>query len=771
MLNMPHQLEQSSLAGLAAAILTIAALAWLSLQANRTPAPLGADAPAAVFSATRAGADFRILTAIPRPIASQANGAARAHLVGRLAALGVEHEVQSATAQHTAFVSLGLNHRYDVSIGMTHNVLARIKGAAIDRGRRPALLIASHYDSAPDTVGAADAGAAVAAMLETLRAMQHGAPPDNDVIFLFADGEKAGSLGARAFAQQHLWARKVGLVLQFDALGNSGPVLLTGSRGGDGQLVAGWSAAAPLPLGGSALQVLARFTPGMQEAGPLDQLGTAGLRFANIDGAPGSHGGLDSPDRVAPGTLQHTGDTMLGLVRHFGSRPLTDLGETDRIHVDLPLAGQVSYAGDLAWPLTLLIGFIFTIVCGLAVRRSGMALRTMGAGALTYVTIAGAMAFAAVTLWQQLPGLHAAYDPLANGAGARDPWYVCAYLALGVAVFLEAQRRLVKAIGMPAAVLGALQVMLLGLIVTTALLPGASYLLAWPLLGALFAFGLLYRPRVTEWPAAARLLILLAGVAPAVLLLTPFIVQVATLYTPQRSALLTLSLAALLGLGGALLATVRRRFVAPLLLAGCACSLVTASGMPQYDRALTRPNPMTYLKDTYSWKAWWLMPAAPLDAWSRPYFGATNGPRTLREVFGMSQDELWVAPAPRNAIAFPDVMAVRDSEVDGRRRIAFTVRSKNNAPTIHIRVADATTLTARLNGKLVTNKRSSLWSLSLHGSGTSVNLVELEIETEGIARIYIQERIPGLPDEAGRPRPGHTPHTGMTVASDMLVFY
>ena len=35
---------------------------------------------------------------------------------------------------------------------------------------------------------------------ETLRALQHGAPLANDVIFLFADGDKSGALGARAFA-------------------------------------------------------------------------------------------------------------------------------------------------------------------------------------------------------------------------------------------------------------------------------------------------------------------------------------------------------------------------------------------------------------------------------------------------------------------------------------------------------------------------------------------------------------------------------------------
>lgn len=562
MLNLPHGLEKSGLAGLAVVVLALTGLAWLSLQPHRAPRPLPANAAPAAFSATRALPDFHALSRVPRPIASQANAQARGYLLAQLARLRVEHEVQSG-----------------VTLGVSHNVLARIKGAAIDRRRRPALLIASHYDSAPDAPGAAGAGVAVAAMLETLRALGHSAPPDNDVIFLFAGGEKAGALGVRAFAAHHPWARKVGLVLQFDAIGNGGPLLLTSSRGGDGKLIEGWAGAVPLPLGSSMLTVLTRFTPGLLEAGPLDQLGNAGLRFANIEGRPGDQGGMDAPGRVDPATLQHTGDTMLALVRHFGNRPLSYIADTDGIHFDLPLAGQVHYGAALAWPLTLLTGFVFLVVCGLAVRRSGMAPRMLGAGALSFLIIAGAMALAPPTMWKELPGLHAAYQPMADGAGARAPGTLLACVLLGLALFIETQRRLVKAVGLPATVLGALLVTLLLLAGATAFFPGASYLLAWPLMAALLAYGALYQPRLTGWHPTLRLLILLAGMAPAVLLFTPLIDQLATLYTPQRSALLMLSLATMFGLGGALLACLRRRFVAPLLLAGCACSLVTASDM------------------------------------------------------------------------------------------------------------------------------------------------------------------------------------------------
>lgn len=650
---LPHRPEPASLATVAAVTLILAALAWLSLQTTRLPAPPASAAPDA-FLAARARPDLLQLARAPRPIASAANAQARAHILTRLAALGVEHEVQSASAQKTTFISLGLNHKYDVAVGISNNVVARIKGTAIDRGRRPALLIASHYDSAPDMLGASDGAAAVAAMLETIRALGQGAPPENDVIFLFADGEKVGSLGARAFVAQHPWARKVGLVLQFDGAGNRGPMLIVGSRGGDGILVRGWAASAPRPLGSSVLPLFAAITPGLLEAGPLDKLGMAGLRLSNIEEAIGTEGGLDIAARADQRTLQHSGETMLALARHFGSAPLGNIASADRIHFDLPVLGQVGYAGELAWLLTLLTGFVFLVVCGLAVHRSGMALRMMGAGALCYVAIAIAMPIAAITLWQEFPRMHATYQPLASGAGARDSWYVLAYMTLGIAVFIEAQRRLHKIIGLPATVLGAMLTLLLLLLVTTALAPGASYLLAWPLLAALLAYGALYQPRAATLGRLPRMLILLAGAAPAVLLLTPLIALLATLYTPQHSALLMLALTALLGMSGALMANLRRRVVAPLLVLACAGALSTASALPQYDGALARANRMVYLKDSYSWKAWWLLPDGPLDDWARPYFGNTGGgPRALRDVFGRGQEERWVAPAERNAIAFP----------------------------------------------------------------------------------------------------------------------
>ena len=90
-------------------------------------------------------------------------------------------------------------------------------------GQRQGALLMAHYDSVPNSPGASDDGAAVASLLETLRALRGGPRLKNDVIFLFTDGEEVALLGSKAFVEEHPWARDVGLVLNFEARGYTGP--------------------------------------------------------------------------------------------------------------------------------------------------------------------------------------------------------------------------------------------------------------------------------------------------------------------------------------------------------------------------------------------------------------------------------------------------------------------------------------------------------------------------------------------------------------------
>jgi hypothetical protein len=495
------------------------------------------------------------------------------------------------------------------------------------------------------------------------------------------------------------------------------------------------------------------------------------MRFANIEGSTGYSGAADTAGQMAPATLQHTGETMLALIRYFGDRPLAGIGSADRVHFALPWVGQLHYSVGHVWAITRLVCFMLFLACCMAVKHQRMELRLLLAGAMAYLILTLVLAVAAISLWKGFPGLHAHYSPIATGAGARDRWYFLAYITLGVALFMELQRILHKTIGSAATALGALLVLALALVAASWAAPGASYLLAWPMIGALLAYGMLQVPRVAALPHALRIAILVAGMAPAVLLFAPLLQQVCTLFTPERSGVLMLALSAMLGLGTTLMAALRRRFVAPLLLIVCTGAVMTAERTRQYEADLARPNRMTYLNDAYSWKAWWVLPAEPLDAWARPFFaGARYGPRELREVPGMTRAEQWVARAPGHKVAYPDIAVLKDDDDGATRRIVFTLRSRNKAPTILLRVEGADTLASRLDGKAITDRRARRWAMSLHGTGATEHRFELDLSSDSIARVYIQERIPGLPDSAGGARPAHTPLTAMTVSSDMLVF-
>ena len=124
--------------------------------------------------------------------------------------------MQTTIAAHYIFVD-GF-----AEAGTPENVVARLEGTN-DGGK--AFLLMAHYDSVSTAPGASDDGAGVASMLETLRALKAGPPLKNDVIFLFTDGEERGLLGARAFVDSHPWAEDVGVVLNLEARGNTGPAI------------------------------------------------------------------------------------------------------------------------------------------------------------------------------------------------------------------------------------------------------------------------------------------------------------------------------------------------------------------------------------------------------------------------------------------------------------------------------------------------------------------------------------------------------------------
>jgi hypothetical protein len=327
--------------GLAAACLLGALLAWLALAPRHLPAPPAVDTarPAAGFSAARAQAHVRAIAGAPRPIGSQPNRQARDYLLTQLRAIGLSPEVQTAMAQT---VSSDLTANARVTLAEVHNVVVKKPGMLAGHGQRPAVLAVAHFDSAGDSLGAADGAASAAALLEALRVLQAGPPLDNDLLVVFTDGDAGEALGTRGFVASHPWARRARVALRFDNVGNRGALQLIGAERADGFALQAWAQQAPAPDGSSFMGELyarlAQHEGAALLAGAGPGTGAAVLHFATTAGPLGG-GAWDIHERLDPASLQHEGDTMLALLRHFGSASLPEPAARGQVFFALPGLG------------------------------------------------------------------------------------------------------------------------------------------------------------------------------------------------------------------------------------------------------------------------------------------------------------------------------------------------------------------------------------------------------------------------------------------------
>jgi len=289
-------------AAFALCLLLLIGIGFAAAYRVRPPAPLGADAPAQQFSAARARSELVHLLGgeTPHPIGSAANKLVKARLVKRLEQLGLKVQVQN---------TFGCSATYAVC-GPVENVLARIPGE-----RDSAVLVMAHYDSVNYAPGAGDDGAGVAAALEVARILQGQGQHENTFLFAFTDGEEAGLLGAEAFFAEHPWAKHVGVAVNLEGRGSSGPVLLTRVGPMSGNALDVFRAVAPHPFAASAAEEVMKRMPNDTDLSVASAAGIPGLDFAFIGTASDYHTPLDTIANLEPGSLQHHGDNVLPLVQ------------------------------------------------------------------------------------------------------------------------------------------------------------------------------------------------------------------------------------------------------------------------------------------------------------------------------------------------------------------------------------------------------------------------------------------------------------------------
>ncbi|MFI7027702.1 M28 family peptidase [Microbispora rosea] len=452
-----------------AALGVLAAVIMLTAMSGSTMQPLPASAPAGEFSAERALSHLRKFAAEPRPIGSPAGDRARDYLTARLRADGLKVQVHRAVG---TWSSTGL-----ATFGMVDDIVATLPGT----DPTGTVLLAAHYDSAAMGPGASDDGAAVAAMLETVRALRTGAALRNDLVLLISDGEEDGVLGAEAFVREHPLARAGGVLLNFEARGVSGPSLMFETSRNNAGLVAAYADAAPRPRGDSSMAELYRLLQNNTDFTPLTRAGFAGVNFAYIEDSAKYHTAGDSIANLDHGSLQHHGSTMLALARAFGGADLATLPSDHDATYFRIFGVLVTYPASLVWPLAAAAVVALAVLTLLARHRGITSIPRVVAGAASAIVPLVAAAALAQGLWTVLATWRPAYDAM-GGLLHRPLPYRAAVVVMAMLAVLLWYLWARRAIGPVGAAVGALA-WPAGLGVLCAqVAPGASFLFTLPAL-------------------------------------------------------------------------------------------------------------------------------------------------------------------------------------------------------------------------------------------------------------------------------------------------
>ncbi len=718
---------------------------YAALAGLKPPPALPDTAPPAEFSAGRALKYVERISSKPHPFASAAHDEVLVEVVGLWRSLGFEPEVQTAT--------IGDAKRGEAA--KVANVLARLKGTEAGK----AVMFVAHYDSVASSFGAADDASGVAVLLETARALKIGPAPKHDIIFLVTDAEEPGLIGARAFVGRHPWATEVGLAVNFEARGTSGPSIMFETSDGNGPLIRAFAASAPRPQATSFAVTIYRRMPNGTDLSVFLDAGMQGLNFAFIGGPRDYHTPQDSLAHLDPRSLQHHGSSALALARHFGETGVPEKGSTNAVYFNAVGPGLVLYSSRTA-ALAALLAVLLLAAAGFVGARKGLLAprKLLWSGLFLFLVLVLCPILA--VLFAKLVGFaHGKWLP--GGEPGSNASYFAASLFLVAAVFLVLYGIFRRRNGWSNIAFAWSSLGVLLTIWLCAVAPGASYITGWPsLLGAASMLGIFLVRGDGIGTVAGAIAIALCSIAAAVIFI-PLVhfMFVALGLTPLGAAgIAVFMLLALSSLVPAIEILSRNGTGAWALLALLAFvgSTIAGAATSRYTVRHPRPSRMGYCLDLDTGKADWLIAPGAGDVWTAGFMpaprpGFKTGDPSLERVSFLGQ------PAPAFAPEPPVAEKIEDSETPDGRTVRLRVRSPRRAAELAVEADEADVAGVEWNGAPVVARGPGEKGLRFrfHGPGPEGYELLIRLRSREPVPVTVFEWTLGLPEIPGRiwPKP------------------
>lgn len=703
-------------------LLCLTLFALLSIIKQTPPREAPFNAAPSEFSAGRAMKHLEIIARRPHPIGSTEHAVVRNYILQEMTALGVTPEVQETTV---VVKSWGMTFR----AGKVRNIVAKLKG----EDNRKALLLSGHYDSVPNGPGASDDGSAVAVMLETMRALKNGSPLKNDLIFLFTDGEEAGLLGAKAFVDEYPGAKDVGVVLNFEARGNSGPVIMFETSEQNGWLIDEFAQAAPHPTANSLAYEVYRILPNDTDLTVFKRAGLAGLNFAYIYGLTHYHSQIDNVENIDQRSLQHAGSCALALTHHFGNMNLEHSREKNAVYFDILGLTLVHYSEAWAILFTFLITLLFVGIIFLGWRQAQLSLREISLSVLAFFVSMFCALAVVVLVWWAISVLDSEFRAMPGGVTYNSVFYAASLVTLTIAVTSSLQIFFRQKLNTLNQALGAMLCWLILLLLTIPFLPGISYLLTWPMLFSLI--GLLYVLSMKSRDLVIfRLLIVLSITAGlGLILIVPAIYLIVIALPLNLVGAIAIALLVSLQLGLLiphlrLMAQPYKWFLPIAAITIFLAFVLIGSFTSGFDQHHPKRDIIFYGLNADTGKAIWASLDTKPDEWTTQFFskGAKNGP--LTEFFPLHPWKFLQSQAPVAPLSAPYINLLDEKKSDsGGRILHMRVGSTRQAPLISIYIdSDAECKAAEVNEKPI-NLGSMLDDTS-HGNRWGLSYYALPLE-------------------------------------------
>lgn len=338
------------------------------------PTPKAADAQG--FSSARVVKDIEVMSKEHHSVAHpEERAAVREYLIGRLQDLGAD------TVRVFSYDSLvGPKNKHVEYVFDAHDIVADFAPLTVSEGKPTELLFVAHYDSrysqpfAKDTVwsyGAADDGYGVGVILETVsQLLKNRTEWKQGVKVLFTDAEEVGMMGMTAIWENDRDVfENVGLMINVEARGTWGPVLLFEACPGNEKVLDLYASASKFPFTYSLTTVVYNFMPNFTDF-TIVKDSIPGLNFSNIADVNHYHTHLDNFSNISEKTIQHYGEQVLPLAEAYVTgEEYKDVNamkaEKDAVNFTIPALGLFNFSKIGYTIVNVVVFVLFLLLFGM----------------------------------------------------------------------------------------------------------------------------------------------------------------------------------------------------------------------------------------------------------------------------------------------------------------------------------------------------------------------------------------------------------------------